>query len=99
MSRASLCRNNTALFVFSLSGTGDNSPAPQKFKLCFCASQLILDAQCQATRDAQIQEKKQIEVELAVEDKRLDTMMEVERRKALEMTDKIDEQRKEQRVR
>ncbi|XP_037533704.1 cilia- and flagella-associated protein 45 [Nematolebias whitei] len=62
-------------------------------------NRLILDAQCQAIRDAQIQEKKQIEVELALEEKRLDTLMEVERRKALEMTNKIDEQRKEERVR
>lgn len=34
-----------------------------------------------------------------MEEKRLDTMMEVERHKALEMTDRIDEQRREQRVR
>ncbi|XP_017275540.1 cilia- and flagella-associated protein 45 isoform X2 [Kryptolebias marmoratus] len=61
-------------------------------------NQLILGAQCQATRDAQIQEKNQIQVELAEEEKRLDTMMEVERRRAVERTEKIDEQQKEQRI-
>lgn len=61
--------------------------------------QLILSAQCQATRDAQIQEKKQIQVELLEEEKRLDAMMEVERRKALETVEQIDELRKQQRIR
>ncbi|XP_026225306.1 cilia- and flagella-associated protein 45 isoform X3 [Anabas testudineus] len=61
-------------------------------------NQLILSAQCQATRDAQIQEKKQIQVELLEEEKRLDAMMEVERRKALETVEQIDELRKQQRI-
>ncbi|XP_022602067.1 cilia- and flagella-associated protein 45 [Seriola dumerili] len=61
-------------------------------------NQLILGAQCQATRDAQIQEKKQIQVELTEEEKRLDTMMEVERRKALETVEQIEELRKKQRI-
>lgn len=61
--------------------------------------QLILGAQCQATRDAQIQEKKQIQEELTEEAKRLDTMMEVERRKALETMEQIEEQQKRQRIR
>ncbi|XP_035536475.1 cilia- and flagella-associated protein 45 [Morone saxatilis] len=61
-------------------------------------NKLILGAQCQATRDAQIQEKKQIHVELSEEEKRLDAMMEVERRKALETVEKIDELRKHQRI-
>ncbi|TDH15085.1 hypothetical protein EPR50_G00027540 [Perca flavescens] len=59
---------------------------------------LIMGAQCQATRDTQIQEKKQIQAELSEEEKRLDTMMEVERRKALETVEQIDELRKQQRI-
>lgn len=60
--------------------------------------QLILGAQCQATRDAQIQEKKQILAQLSEEEKRLDAMMEVERRKALRTEEEIDELRKQQRI-
>ncbi|KAM9363763.1 cilia- and flagella-associated protein 45-like [Symphorus nematophorus] len=60
-------------------------------------NKLILGAQCQATRDAQIQEKKQIQEEMTGEEKRLDAMMEVERRKALETEGQIDELRKQQR--
>ncbi|XP_076591735.1 cilia- and flagella-associated protein 45 [Chaetodon auriga] len=62
-------------------------------------NKLILGAQCQATLDAQIQEKKQIQGELLDEEKRLDDMMEVERRKALETEEQIDELRKDQRIR
>ncbi|KAM9332555.1 cilia- and flagella-associated protein 45 [Pholidichthys leucotaenia] len=62
-------------------------------------NQLILGAKCQATRDAQMQEKKQIQAELAEEEKRLDTIMESERRKALETVERIDEVRKQQRIR
>lgn len=54
---------------------------------------------CQASRDAQIQEKTVIQTELSEEEKRLDAMMEVDRRKALETLEKIDELRKKQRVR
>lgn len=61
--------------------------------------QLMLSAQCQATRDTQIQEKKQIRTELLEEEKRLDAMMEVERLKALETVEQIDELRREQRIR
>ncbi|XP_037631053.1 cilia- and flagella-associated protein 45 [Sebastes umbrosus] len=60
---------------------------------------LILGAQCQATRDFQIHEKKQIQAELSEEEKRLDAGMEVERRKALETVEQIDELRKQQRIR
>lgn len=60
---------------------------------------MILDAQCQATRDAQIQEKQQIEAELAEEKKRLDSMMEVERCMALEAEKEIADLRKQQRIR
>ncbi|XP_072248899.1 cilia- and flagella-associated protein 45 isoform X2 [Leuresthes tenuis] len=61
-------------------------------------NQLILGAQCQATRDAQIQEKIQIQAELAEEEKRLDIMMEVERRRALETIEMLDELRKQARM-
>ncbi|XP_070762163.1 cilia- and flagella-associated protein 45 [Enoplosus armatus] len=61
-------------------------------------NKLILDVQCQATRDAQIQEKKQIQGEFLEEEKRLDAMMEVERRKAVETVEQIDELHKQQRI-
>lgn len=61
-------------------------------------NQLILGAKCQATCDAQIQEKKQIQKEWAEEERRLDNMMEVERRKALETLDKIEGLRRQQRI-
>ncbi|KAM8767905.1 cilia- and flagella-associated protein 45 [Acanthopagrus schlegelii] len=60
---------------------------------------MIMGAQCQATRDVQIQEKKQIQAELLEEEKRLDVMMEVERRKALETEEEIEELRKNQMIR
>lgn len=61
--------------------------------------QLILDAQCQATRDAQIQERRQMQAELMEEEKRLDAVMEAERRRAMEADRKTDELCKEQRMR
>ncbi|XP_044057555.1 cilia- and flagella-associated protein 45 [Siniperca chuatsi] len=61
-------------------------------------NKLILDSQWQAALDAQIQEKKQIQQELSEEEKRLDAMMEVERCKALETMEQIDELRKHQRI-
>ncbi|XP_029967344.1 cilia- and flagella-associated protein 45 [Salarias fasciatus] len=62
-------------------------------------NQLILGAQCQATRDVQMNEKKLNQEEMAEEERRLDAMMEVERCKALETISKIDELRKQQRIR
>ncbi|XP_049900894.1 cilia- and flagella-associated protein 45-like [Epinephelus moara] len=59
---------------------------------------LILGAQCQATRDAQIREKKQIQAELLEEEKRLDGMMEVERSKALEAVELNNELRRQERI-
>ncbi|TMS06993.1 Cilia- and flagella-associated protein 45 [Larimichthys crocea] len=56
------------------------------------------DAQCQATRDVQIQEKKLSEAEFLEEEKRLDAMMEVARREALETQAQIDELHKQQRI-
>ncbi|MEQ2252650.1 hypothetical protein ILYODFUR_024014 [Ilyodon furcidens] len=61
-------------------------------------NQLILGAKCQATWDDQIQEKKEIRTKLDEEEKRLDIMMEVERCRALETIKKIDELRKQQRI-
>ncbi|MED6247869.1 hypothetical protein ATANTOWER_019798 [Ataeniobius toweri] len=61
-------------------------------------NQLILGAKCQATWDDQIQEKKEIRIKLDEEEKRLDIMMEVERCRALETIEKIDELRKQQRI-
>ncbi|KAE8295494.1 Cilia- and flagella-associated protein 45 [Larimichthys crocea] len=61
-------------------------------------NKLILDAQCQATRDVQIQEKKLSEAEFLEEEKRLDAMMEVARREALETQAQIDELHKQQRI-
>lgn len=49
-------------------------------------------------RDAQIQEKKQILSELQEEERRLDAMMEVDRRRALEVQEQIDELRKNHRI-
>lgn len=74
-------------------------PPAVSFHECVRSPQLILDAQCQATRDAQIQEKRQIQAELVEEEKRLDAMMEVERHKAVETEKQIDELRKHQRIR
>lgn len=67
--------------------------------LCVWFPQLILGAQCQATLDTQIQEKKQIQTELSEEEKRLDAMMEAERCKALETEEQIDGLRKHERIR
>lgn len=67
--------------------------------VCLWFSKLILGAQVQATIDAQIKEKKLIHAELAEEEKRLDAMMETERRKVLESLEKLDEMRKKQRIR
>lgn len=50
----------------------------------FILLQLILNAKCHAIRDAQLIEKVEIKKEQLDEEKRLDEMMEVERRKALE---------------
>lgn len=46
----------------------------QLHKICL---QLILNAKCHAIRDAQLLEKNQITKEMADEERRLDTMMEV----------------------
>lgn len=60
-------------------------PAQQALNLLVLTpSQLILNAKCHAIRDAQLIEKVEIKKEQLEEEKRLDEMMEVERRKALQ---------------
>ncbi|XP_005914524.1 cilia- and flagella-associated protein 45 isoform X1 [Haplochromis burtoni] len=60
-------------------------------------NRLILNAQCQATINAQLEEKKQIQAEMEEEGRRLDAVMEAERQKGLETERKIDELRKQHR--
>ncbi|KAM4860528.1 cilia- and flagella-associated protein 45 [Thomomys bottae] len=60
---------------------------------------IILNAKCHAIRDAQILEKQQIQKELEEEEKRLDQMMEVERRKSLERQEERDRLRREENIR
>ncbi|XP_072309516.1 cilia- and flagella-associated protein 45 [Eucyclogobius newberryi] len=57
-------------------------------------NRVILEVKCQASRDAQMQEKAVIRTELSEEEKRLDVMMEVERRRAIEKTERVTELRK-----
>lgn len=61
-------------------------------------NELILGAQCHAVRDAQILERKQILEELQEEERRLDAIMELDRRRAVEAQEQIDELRKQQRI-
>ncbi|XP_072366376.1 cilia- and flagella-associated protein 45 [Scyliorhinus torazame] len=58
-------------------------------------NETITDARCHAIRDAQILEKEQIEKEMTQEEKRLDTMMELDRQKAIKMQDELERIRKE----
>ncbi|CAL8349699.1 unnamed protein product [Lota lota] len=62
-------------------------------------NELILGAKCHAVREGQILERKQIKVELVEEERRLDAMMEQDRRKAIDTQEQIDALRKEQRIR
>ncbi|XP_051890868.1 cilia- and flagella-associated protein 45-like [Pristis pectinata] len=58
-------------------------------------NEIIVGARCHAIRDAQILEKEQIAKEMLEEDRRLDTMMEVDRQKAMKMQDEIERRKKE----
>lgn len=58
---------------------------------------MILNAKCHAIRDAQILEKKVINGEMQVEEKRLDQMMEIDRVNALKMQEEIERKRREER--
>ncbi|KAK7105836.1 cilia- and flagella-associated protein 45-like isoform X2 [Littorina saxatilis] len=57
-------------------------------------NEMILNAKCHAIRDAQILEKGQISKELCDEEKRLDTMMEVDRQSSIKIQEEIERQRK-----
>ena len=59
---------------------------------------MILNAKCHAIRDAQIQEKDQIKVEMTDEEKRLDLMMEADRINSIKIDGEIENTRKEQRL-
>lgn len=61
--------------------------------------QLILGAKCHMIRDTQILEKQLIAKELEEEEKRLATMMEVERKKAEEMQKELEHRRKQELIR
>nr|XP_002127322.1 cilia- and flagella-associated protein 45-like [Ciona intestinalis] len=60
-------------------------------------NELILNAKCHAIRDAQILEKKSVKTEMESEEKRLDTMMEIDRINAIKTQEEIEELRKHQR--
>lgn len=60
-------------------------------------NELILNAKCHAIRDAQILEKQHIKGESTDEEKRLDTMMEVERIRAIQLQEDIEAKKKEER--
>lgn len=47
-------------------------------------NEYILNAKCHAIRDVQLQEKKEIDVAMSSEEDRLDTMMEIDRVKAIQ---------------
>ncbi|NXH12726.1 CFA45 protein, partial [Bucco capensis] len=61
--------------------------------------ELILGAKCHMIRDAQILEKQLITKELEEEEKRLDKMMEVERKKANELQEELGHRRKQELIR
>ncbi|XP_076438329.1 cilia- and flagella-associated protein 45-like isoform X2 [Babylonia areolata] len=61
-------------------------------------NELILNAKCHAIRDAQILEKGQISRELVDEEKRLDTMMEVDRQAAIEVQEEVEKKRKDEQL-
>ncbi|GAB1609160.1 cilia- and flagella-associated protein 45-like, partial [Argonauta hians] len=60
-------------------------------------NELILEVQCHAIRDAQLEEKKQMREELASEEQRLDEIMEAERKNAIKVQEEIDSRRKQMR--
>jgi len=62
-----------------------------------CLNELILNAKCQAIRDAQVVEKQTIKGELEEEEMRLDTMMEIDRINGIKAAEEIEEMRKKQR--
>lgn len=61
-------------------------------------NEVILNAKCHAIRDAQILEKDVIQREMIDEERRLDTMMEVDRQNAIGITEEIEKKRKEEQL-
>lgn len=61
--------------------------------------QLILNAKCHAIRDAQLVEKVEVKKEILDEETRLDEMMELERRKALQEYEEREKARQIERIR
>jgi len=61
-------------------------------------NEMILNAKCHAIRDAQILEKVQIVTEMTGEEKRLDSMMEADRQRALQVQEEIEKKRKDERL-
>ena len=61
-------------------------------------NEAILNAKCHAIRDLQLAERDAIKQSLAEEEKRLDEMMEVERRNALQMYEERERERQLQRL-
>ncbi|XP_012936580.1 cilia- and flagella-associated protein 45 [Aplysia californica] len=61
-------------------------------------NEVILNAKCHAIRDAQILEKDMIQKEMMEEERRLDTMMEVDRQNAILVTEEIEKKRKEEQL-
>lgn len=60
--------------------------------------QLILNAKCHAIRDAQLLEKVEVKKEMLEEETRLDEMMELERRKALQEYEEREKARQIERI-
>lgn len=61
-------------------------------------NQMVLYSKCVTIRDAQLQERKHMLLEEEAQSRRLDTMMEVERVKALENYEARDRQRQAERL-
>jgi len=61
-------------------------------------NEVILNAKCHAIRDAQILEKGVISNEMIDEERRLDTMMEVDRQNAILVHEEIEKKRKEEQL-
>ena len=61
-------------------------------------NEVILNAKCHAIRDAQLAEKDILKLDIDHEEKRLDTMMEVDRLKALQEYERREQERHRQRL-
>ena len=62
-------------------------------------NQMMLYSKCVTIRDAQLEEKKHIKAEAQEEERRMDLMMELDRLKALDLYEKREVKRREERVR